>query len=90
MGGAAEEGGDYGEVVLVFEEVGRSCGDCVVEGVEEGGVEGAEGEFVDYVGEVEGWVGRGKDVSEVFWFLVVFLFWGGKGRSGFGETREVW
>lgn len=25
----------------------------LVEGVEEGGVEGAEGEFVDYVGEVE-------------------------------------
>ena len=29
------------------------CGVGSVEGVEEGGVEGAEGEFVDYVGEVE-------------------------------------
>ena len=48
--------GDDGEVVLEFVEVGV-CG-CVgaVEGVQEGRVEGAEGEFVDDVGEVEGWI----------------------------------
>lgn len=48
-------GGDDGDVVLVFEEVGWSGADGVVEGVEEGRVEGAEGEFVDDVREVEGW-----------------------------------
>lgn len=32
--------------------VGRA-GDGAVEGVDEGGVEGAEGELGDYVGEVE-------------------------------------
>jgi hypothetical protein len=30
-------------------------GDGAVEGVDEGGVEGAEGELGDYVGEVECW-----------------------------------
>lgn len=35
--------------------VGRA-GDGAVEGVDEGGVEGAEGELGDYVGEVECWV----------------------------------
>ena len=46
---------DDGEVVLKFVEVGV-CG-CVgaIEGVEKGRVEGAEGEFVDDVGEVKGW-----------------------------------
>lgn len=44
-----------GEVVLVFVEGCLSDGEGVVEGVGEGGVEGAEGEFVDLVGEVEGW-----------------------------------
>ena len=38
---------------MVFEEVFGGCGICFVERVEEGGVEGAEGQFVDYVGEVE-------------------------------------
>ena len=55
----AEVGGvdcrDDGEVVLVFVEVGFCCSEGVVEGVGEGGVEGAEGEFVYVVGEVEGW-----------------------------------
>jgi len=45
--------GDDGEVVLEFEEVGWGRGDGVVEGVREGGVVGAEGEFVDGVGKVE-------------------------------------
>lgn len=44
---------DYGAVVLVFEEVFGCYGVGFVERVEEGGIEGAEGEFVDYVGEVE-------------------------------------
>lgn len=42
-----------GEEVLEFVEVVGGCGDGAVEGVEETGVEGAEGEFGDYVGEVE-------------------------------------
>lgn len=52
-GGAGEDGGDQGEVVLVFLEVGGCYCVGAVERVEEGGVEGAEGEFVDYVGEIE-------------------------------------
>lgn len=44
----------HGEVVLVFVEVGGGGCVGVVEGVGEGGVEGAKGEFVDYVAEVEG------------------------------------
>lgn len=52
-GGAGVDGGDDGEVVLVFVEVGVGGGVGFVEGVEEGGVEGSEGEFVDDVGEVE-------------------------------------
>lgn len=39
---------------MVFVEVVRGCGVGFVERVEEGGVEGSEGEFVDDVGEVEG------------------------------------
>lgn len=46
--------GDDGEVVLEFIEVVFGCGDGVVEGVDEGGVVGAEGELLDVVGEVEG------------------------------------
>ena len=58
-GGAGVDCGDDGEVVLVFVEVGGGGGVGSVEGVEEGGVEGSEGEFVDGVGEVEGcFVGR--------------------------------
>jgi len=49
------DGRDDGEVVLEFVEVVGRRGDGVVEGVGEGGVEGAEGELVDVVGEVEGW-----------------------------------
>ena len=41
------------EEVLEFVEVGGRGGDGAVEGVDERGVEIAEGEFVDYVGEVE-------------------------------------
>ena len=44
---------DDGAIILVFEEMFESCGVSFVERIEEGGVEGAEGEFVDYVGEVE-------------------------------------
>lgn len=59
-GGEGGEGvgvdcGNEAEVVLVFLEVGVCCCGCLVEGVEEGRVEGAEGEFVDVVGEVEGY-----------------------------------
>ena len=54
-GGTCVDGGYHREVVLVFEEVRGCCGEGSVERVEEGGVEGSEGEFVDYVGEVEGW-----------------------------------
>lgn len=39
---------------MVFEEVVESRGVGFVERIEKGGVEGTEGEFVDYVGEVEG------------------------------------
>ena len=53
-GRAGEGCGDDGEVVLVFVEVVRGGGVGAVEGVEEGRVEGTEGEFVDYVGEIEG------------------------------------
>lgn len=65
--GGGEEGGrggreridcrDDGEEVLEFLEVCVCCGDGAIEGVNEGGVKGAEGEFGDYVGEVESWVG---------------------------------
>lgn len=51
--GVGVDGGHDGEVVLEFFEVGGSRRSSSVEGVEEGGVEGAEGEFVDVVGEVE-------------------------------------
>lgn len=54
--GAGVDCGHDGEVVLVFVEVGGCRGVGFVEGVEEGGVEGAEGEFVDDVGEVECWI----------------------------------
>ena len=49
---------DDGEVVLVFEEIGAGCGVSLIQRVEEGGVEGAEGQFVDYMGEVEGYILR--------------------------------
>lgn len=55
-GGAGVDGGDDGEVVLEFIEVIVRGGGGAVEGVEEGRVEGTEGEFVDDVGEVEGWI----------------------------------
>lgn len=54
--GAGVDGGDDGEVVLKFVEVVVRGGGGAVEGVEEGRVEGTEGEFVDDVGEVEGWI----------------------------------
>ena len=44
---------DDGEVVLVFVEVLGGGGEGGVERVGEGGIEGAEGEFVDLVGEIE-------------------------------------
>ena len=46
-------GGHDGEVVLEFHEVLAGGGEGVVERVFEGGDEGAEGEFVDLVREVE-------------------------------------
>lgn len=52
--GAGVDGGDDGEVVLEAVEVVWGGSERVVEGVEEGGVERAEGEFGDEVGEVEG------------------------------------
>lgn len=52
-GSSGVDCGDDGEVVLVLVEVGAGCGVSFVEGVEEGWVEGTEGEFVDYVGKVE-------------------------------------
>ena len=55
-GGTGVDGGDDGEVVLEFVEVVVRGGGGAVEGVEEGRVEGTEGEFVDDVGEVEGWI----------------------------------
>ena len=59
MRGAGVDGGDYGEVVLVFVEVCEGGGEGAVERVVEGRIEGAEGEFVDGVGEVEGcWARR--------------------------------
>lgn len=50
------DGGNDGEVVLELVEVFFGGGDGVVEGVDEGGVVGAEGELLDVVGEVEAWV----------------------------------
>ena len=52
--GAGVDGGDDGEVVLEAVEVVRRPGEGAVERVEQGGVEGPEGEFVDEVREVEG------------------------------------
>lgn len=49
------DGGNDGEVVLEFVEVAVGGGEGVVERVGEGGVEGAEGELVDVVAEVEGY-----------------------------------
>ena len=51
--GAVVVGGDQGEEVLVFEKVLGSGGYDAIEGVDEVGVELAEGKFVDIVGEVE-------------------------------------
>jgi hypothetical protein len=47
------DGGYDGEVVLKFVEVVFGCSDGVVEGVDEGGVVRAEGQFLDVVGKVE-------------------------------------
>jgi len=38
---------------LIFEEVFGCCGVGFVEGILEGGVEGPEGQFIDYVRKVE-------------------------------------
>lgn len=48
------DGRHDGEEILVFVIVVVGGGDCFVEGVEEGGIMRAEGEFGDHVGEVEG------------------------------------
>lgn len=53
-GGFGVNGWYDGEEVLVFVVVGFSGGDGFVEGVEDGWVVRAEGEFGDHVGEVEG------------------------------------
>lgn len=77
-GGAGVDCGDDGEVVLVFVEVGgRGCVGAV-EGVEEGRVEGPEGEFVDDVGEVEGF--------ELLLFVSQLFF----GCFGWRERRRWW
>lgn len=52
-GADAVDGGHDGEVVLEFMEVGGGEVDGAVEGVDEGRVEVAEGQFGDDVGEVE-------------------------------------
>ena len=44
---------------MVFVEVGFCGRDGGVKGVDQGGIVGAEGEFVDLVGEVEGY-GNGR------------------------------
>jgi hypothetical protein len=49
------DGGHYRKEVLEAVEVVGGPRDGAVEGVDEGGVEGAEGELGDYVGEVECW-----------------------------------
>lgn len=41
------------EVILEFVEVCGCSGDVVVQGVDEGGIEGAERELVNLVGEIE-------------------------------------
>lgn len=53
------DGGDDGEEVLELVVVGFGGGDGLVEGVVEGGIVRAEGEFGDHVREVEGWRRRG-------------------------------
>lgn len=65
--GAGVDGGDDGEVVLEFVEVVVRGGGGAVERVKEGRVEGPEGEFVDDVGEVEGWMG-----THTRWLAFVF------------------
>lgn len=45
--GAGVDGRDDGEVVLEAVKVFGGCGEGMVERVEEGGVEGAKGEFGD-------------------------------------------
>ena len=56
-GAAGIDGRYHRKVVLVFEEVGGRRGQSSVEGVEEGGIEGSEGELVDDVREIESWTG---------------------------------
>lgn len=65
------DGGDDGEVVLVFVEMifGRRV--RAVERLRDGGEEGSEGELVDVVGEVEGCVG----IMSVICFWSSFLQW---------------
>lgn len=53
-GGFGVDGWYDGEEVLVFVVVGFGGGDGFVEGVEDGWVVRAEGEFGNHVGEVEG------------------------------------
>lgn len=53
MGRIGVNGGDDGEEVLVFVEVVGGCHVGSVEGLDDGGEVGAEGELVDVVGEVE-------------------------------------
>lgn len=50
------DGGHDGEVVLEFVEVVFGRGDGIVEGVDEGGVVGTEGHFLDVVREIEAWL----------------------------------
>lgn len=52
---ACVDSGYNREIILVFVKVFVGNGEGAVERVLEGRVEWAEGEFVDYVGEIEGW-----------------------------------
>lgn len=80
--GTGVDGGDDGEVVLEFVEVVVRGGGGAVERVEEGRVEGTEGEFVDDVGEVEGWMGthtRSLVLFALDWYYLLEEKWGGQG-----------
>ncbi len=58
--------GDDGEVILEFVEVGWGGTAGVVEGVEKLRVEGAEGELIDVVGEVEGCGNMGSSSAYLY------------------------
>lgn len=55
---AGEDGGDNGEVILEFVEIGRCGRGGFIERVEKRGIVWAEGEFGDDMGKVEIWMGE--------------------------------